>query len=117
MENKLLNLTLPFVIEEIENILETYPKSLHQETFSANNLRQELVAYVLSRVPNKYIVVDKTENLEQTKLSIAYSSQRLLDIEYYIHLGIRDIFGIFSSNNMDIQPNNNQNFRNSRKVS
>lgn len=104
MKNKLINLTLSIVIDEIENILETYPKSPYQEAFSATGLRQGLVAYVLNHVPNRYIIVDKIEDFEKIKLSIPYSTQRLLDIENYIHLGIRDIWGIFNPTNRDIQP-------------
>ena len=33
MGNQRINLTLPIVIDEIENILATYPKSPYQEAF------------------------------------------------------------------------------------
>lgn len=107
MEKKLLNLTLPVVIEEIEAILETYPKYPYQQAFSLTELRQDLIAYVLSRVPNKYTVVEGTETLEKSILSLPYPSKMLLDIEHYIHLGIRDILHIYNQDNCEMRLKSN----------
>ncbi|MFB2937445.1 hypothetical protein ACE1B6_19530 [Aerosakkonemataceae cyanobacterium BLCC-F154] len=101
MEKQLFNLTLPIVIEEIENILATYPISPYQKLFSVNGLRQDLVAYVLSRVPNKYAVLEATETFPHQSLFPPYSSKQLLYIEHYIHLGIRELFNLYSKNNVD----------------
>ncbi len=94
MGKQLVNRTLPVVIEEIENILEAYPEYPYQQAFSQPTLRQNLIAYVLSRVPNQYIVVEEIQfSLKQIVLP-HYSSKRLLDIEYWIHLGIRDVLQV-----------------------
>lgn len=99
MDKQLFNLTLPVVIEEIEYILGTYPKYPYQQAFSASGLRQDLVAYVLSRVPNIYTVVEETQPSSKPIVSPHYSSKRLLDIEHWIHLGIRDILHIHNRTN------------------
>lgn len=53
----IINITLPVIIEKIKNILEIYPEYPYQQTFSSSGLRQDLIAYVLSRVSNTYTVL------------------------------------------------------------
>lgn len=102
MNKQLINRTLPVVIEEIENILATYPSHPYQQVFSATGLRHNLIAYVLSRVPNTYSVVEETQPSSMQIVSPRYSSKRLLDIEYWIHQGIRDILHVYNRNNCSI---------------
>lgn len=99
MNKQLINLTLPVVIEEIEHILATYPTYPYQQAFSVAGLRQDLVAYVLSRVPNQYAVVEETQYSSTPALLPRYSTQRLLDIEHWIHLGIRDVLHVYNRSN------------------
>ncbi len=54
MSYGLVNLTLPAVLQEIEYVLEEYPEHPYQTAFSLPELRQKLVAHVLSNVPNRY---------------------------------------------------------------
>lgn len=58
MSHKIVNLTLPLVLREIENILEGYPEYPYQVAFSVEEFRQKLIAHVLSNVPNRYVVID-----------------------------------------------------------
>ncbi|AFZ18846.1 hypothetical protein [Allocoleopsis franciscana] len=99
MSKQLVNLTLPVVTEEIENILETYPAHPYQQVFSAAGLRQDLIAYVLSRVPNTYTVIEETQSSLNPTLLPHYSSERLLNIEHWIHLGIRDVLHVYNRSN------------------
>lgn len=62
MAEKIVNLTIPIVIEEIEIVLDESTNQLHRQLFSIPDLHQELVAYVLSRVRNRYGVVDRTND-------------------------------------------------------
>jgi hypothetical protein len=99
MSKQLINLTLSIVTEEIEHILETYPKYPYQQAFSASELRQDLIVYVLSRVPNQYAVVEENQfSLSPTLLS-RHSSERLLNIEHWIHRGIRDVLHVHNKSN------------------
>ncbi|MBW4639606.1 MAG: hypothetical protein KME05_15515 [Gloeocapsa sp. UFS-A4-WI-NPMV-4B04] len=47
MPHELINLTLPVVVAQIENILEDYPESPYQLAFSLPELRHKLIAHVL----------------------------------------------------------------------
>lgn len=99
MSKQLLNLTLAVVIEEMEHILETYPKYPYQQAFSASELRQDLIAYVLNRVPNQYAVVEENQFSSSPTLLPRHSSERLLNIEHWIHLGIRDVLHVYNRSN------------------
>ncbi len=90
MQKNLVNITLVVVTEEVEIILESYPKYPYQEAFSPSGLRQDLIAYVLSRVPNKYTAIDSESMLSQ-RVHFSCSSEQLLEIEDLIHTGIRDV--------------------------
>lgn len=91
MNMKIVNLTLAVVIEEIENILETYPKYPCHQAFSPSNLRQELINYVLNRISTIYTVIEEVqEPLILTALIGCFSEQRR-HIESLIHQGIGDI--------------------------
>ena len=91
MQKSLVNITLAVVIEEVEIILESYPKYPYQEAFSPSGLRQDLIAYVLSRVPNKYTAIDSSEYISAQAVHFRCSSEQLLEIEDLIHTGIRDV--------------------------
>ncbi|HEY9665180.1 MAG TPA: hypothetical protein V6C91_00155 [Coleofasciculaceae cyanobacterium] len=93
MTKKLINVTLSLVTSEIETILTHYPK-YHQEAFANSDLRLSLIAYVLSRIPNTYTVLEENQISSTDSMLTYYSSQRILDIERFIHLGILDILHI-----------------------
>jgi hypothetical protein len=98
MQKNLVNVTLAAVTEEIEIILESYPKYPYQEAFSPSGLRQNLIAYVLSRVPNKYIAID-SESVSCETVQFRCSSEQLVHIENLIHTGICDV--LHSHENID----------------
>jgi hypothetical protein len=62
MSKTLINLTTPLVISEIEQVLITYPHHPYQQAFANPDLRQELIAYVLTRVQNIYTVCEDSNN-------------------------------------------------------
>lgn len=91
MQKTLVNITLAVVTEEVEIIFESYPKYPYQQAFSPSGLRQDLIAYVLSRVPNKYMAIDSGESVWNQTAQVRCSSEQLLHIENLIHTGIRDL--------------------------
>jgi hypothetical protein len=99
MGKELFNITLIVVNDEIENILSRYPTYPYQQAFSAAGLHQELLAYVLNRVPNKYAIIEQKQLLPKQTLFPPYSTKELLDIEHYIHLGICDLLHVYSRTN------------------
>lgn len=56
MPHELINLTLPLVVQEIEDVLDEYPEYPYQAAFSIYEFRQKLIAHILSQVPNRYAV-------------------------------------------------------------
>lgn len=88
MSHKIVNLTLPVVLREVENFLEEYPKYSYKVAFSVEEFKQKLVAYVLSNVPNRYTVIDDSqEPIKDVKFVYSPFTERLY-IENLIHGGI-----------------------------
>lgn len=88
MSYELINLTLPVVIAEIDTILEDYPESPYQIAFSLPEMRQRLVAYVLTHIPNRYTVRGEELRLKESKFLRPSPMQERLQMENLIHGGI-----------------------------
>ncbi len=91
MSYPLINLTLPVVIEEIENVLEEYPVHPYQVAFSIHELRQKLIAHILSHIPNRYAVEGTHESYRNSKVHYSPPLQEQLHIEMVIHGSILHI--------------------------
>ena len=91
MTKLIVNLTLPIVKEEIECLLETYPAPSYWQTFENPDLCQELIAYVLSRVPNFYTVVETEEQAQLKPTRLSHSLEQRMKIETLIHQGVQQI--------------------------
>lgn len=89
MTKRIINLTLSAVVEEIEDVLETYPYHPYRQFFSIPDLRQELIAYVLSRVSNRYVAVDEEQQASFKSLHLL--TEETLCIKILIHKGIEKI--------------------------
>ena len=87
MSYELINLTLPLVITEIENVLEDYPQSPYQVAFSLPEMRQRLLAHVLTYTPNRYVVQGEKLTLKSPKVCQP-SIQERVQMETLIHGGI-----------------------------
>ena len=89
MAQKIINLTLPVVIQEIEDIFDGCFYHPYQQAFAIPELRQKLIAYVLSRVRNRYAFIEE----EQATISNNICSQeQRLHIEAVIQSGIHQVF-------------------------
>ncbi|MBD2495725.1 hypothetical protein [Nostoc sp. FACHB-280] len=94
MTKTLLNLTIRLVLQELETILETYPHHPYQEAFANPDMRQNLIAYILSRIPNQYITVDEVEKPKfLCSESLCRSLESTLHIESIIRQGVEKILG------------------------
>ncbi len=91
MSKTIVNLTLPTVVAIIEDILETYPHHPYQQAFSIPEVRQELVAHVLSRISNSYTVIEEEQQSHLSIDSLPCSLESRLCIEATIHEGIEKI--------------------------
>ncbi|WP_265275324.1 hypothetical protein [Nostoc sp. KVJ3] len=93
---QVVNLTQKSVVEEIESVLDAYPYHPYQKAFAIPDLRQELIAFVLTRIPSFYSAISdghiSLEDVEQG--SLAYyklprkSLEQQLHLQNLIHQGI-----------------------------
>ncbi|MCW5319431.1 hypothetical protein GTQ43_39495 [Nostoc sp. KVJ3] len=91
MSHTLINLTLPIVIQEIENVLNEYPEHPYQLAFSIHELRQKLIAHILSHVPNRYVVEGVQELSSIPKSGYSLPVQEQIQIETVVHGSILHI--------------------------
>jgi hypothetical protein len=91
MGYKIANLTLPLVMEEVEEVLQDYPRYPYQVAFSIHKLRQLLIADVLSQIPNQYTVIEDTEELSIQPEISPVPLQKRLHREMIIRQSILDI--------------------------
>ena len=88
MFKTVVNLTQQAASAEIENVLETYPFHPYQKAFAIPDLRQELIAYVLSNTPCVYSAVDDAQkNKHNYKVPHNYLEQQV-NLQNVIHQGI-----------------------------
>ena len=87
----LINLTLPTVIQEIEDVLEEYPENPYHLAFAIHELRQKLIAYVLSHVPNRYAVEGVEEPTNHLNIRHVSHLAERLKMEMIVRAGILNI--------------------------
>ena len=85
--NTLINQTQSIIEREISEVLETYPNHPYQQIFAHPDRRQELLAYVLNRVPSLYTSVDITS----PEFMLASPTAILVNVETTIHRGISQL--------------------------
>ena len=89
MSYELINLTLPVVVAKIEDVLEDYPEHPYRIAFSLPELRQRLLAHVLTRTPNYYAVPgEELTTLKGPKSLYPALTQEQVRMENLIHGGI-----------------------------
>lgn len=91
MSPELINSTLPVVITEIENALEDYPEYPYQIAFALPELRQRLLAHVLTHTPNHYTVAGEKLTPKAPKFAYPSSMQERVRRENLIHGSILHI--------------------------
>lgn len=88
MSYTILNLALPVVNNKIDQLLLDYPVYPYQRAFAAPELRQKLVAYVLSRLPACYITLEASQVCSLESPLKCYSQEQLQHIEGLVEQGI-----------------------------
>ncbi|HEY9893206.1 MAG TPA: hypothetical protein V6D37_15645 [Candidatus Sericytochromatia bacterium] len=91
MPHKIINLTLPVVLQEIEYVLEEYPEYPYQVAFSVEEFRQKLIAHVLSNIPNRFTVIDDSQEPPKDNKLLHRSIAERLRLENLIRGGILHI--------------------------
>ncbi|AFY88969.1 MULTISPECIES: hypothetical protein [Chroococcidiopsis] len=88
MSKTLVNLTHQALIAEVEAVLDNYPYYPHCQAFANPDLRQELIAYVLSRIPCAFSAVDDRDLTFLTYRLPGDRAEYRIQIENLIHQGI-----------------------------
>lgn len=83
-----VNLTQQSVVGEIESVLDTYPSDPYQQAFAIPDLRQELIAFVLNRIPSfEGVMSDGQIPLAEAEQgSLAYYKLPRKPLEQQLHL-------------------------------
>ncbi|KGF72465.1 hypothetical protein DO97_08880 [Neosynechococcus sphagnicola sy1] len=94
MSKTITNLTLPVVTEVVETVLELYPDHPYQQAFASPDLRDKLIAHILSRIPNQYTAIDNDDDdsMPSQLSSSTYGSELKLQIESIVYDGIQHVF-------------------------
>lgn len=91
MSTVIVNLTEQAVLQDIEQLLATYPDHPHQQAFAHPDLRQKLLAWVLSRVQNVFVVAESTDEIAIHPDHAPYCNDVRSCQEYVIRQGIQEI--------------------------
>lgn len=91
MPQTIVNLTLPIVVEKIDEILDAYPFYPHQQAFATPDLRQKLTAYVMSRMPVVYVTMDDTRACFLESPAGCYSYDQQEQVNRLIRQGIETL--------------------------
>lgn len=82
----------PYLVDrEIKNILHKCHSILYQKAFSLPDLYQELMIYVLNRVPVIYTVVEENQKLSINSKNLYLSIEEKARTETIIYQGIHDL--------------------------
>ena len=100
MSKVLTNLTLPSVVQVIEEVLEIYPDHPYQQVFAIPEMRQKLTAFVLTRIHNIYAAIDEPTEQHSYADSVPIPNEERLHIESIVHQGIHTVL---SENPMKMQ--------------
>lgn len=88
MSKMLMNLTMPIILEEIENVLESEPCYL-QYQIAVPDLRQKLLSYTLNHVRKRYRSIDQSEQTVTILRSNPSSLEEHLQVEAVVRQGIQ----------------------------
>lgn len=84
MPLSLINLTLPAIFKEIEDVLAEYPEYPYQVAFSLPRWRQELITRILTQTSCRYILVESSEDISINPYHLYLPLERRLHLEEMI---------------------------------
>ena len=91
MTKVVINLTAPIVKEEIDCLLGAGSDPAYRGALENPDSRRELIAYVLSRAPNFYTVIDAKEPVKLNPPHLYCSLEQRLKIGVLIRQSIQQI--------------------------
>ncbi|CAA9559806.1 hypothetical protein AVDCRST_MAG81-552 [uncultured Synechococcales cyanobacterium] len=91
MKETVTNLATPIVKQEVATVLETYPDHPYQKAFANPELRQCLIAYVLSEVDCKFAASQDGEQPQVSYEMLFPSQEHQTHLKNAIHQGIEQL--------------------------
>ncbi len=91
MKETVANLAIPVVEQEVAKVLETYPDHPHQKAFANPELRQQLIAYVLTQIDCKFTAAPAGQPPQATYEALFPSTEEQSHLENSIHQGIEHL--------------------------
>lgn len=91
MADQTINLTMLWIADEIAQVLDNEQEYFEYGAFLNSGLYKELMIYVLSRVPNVYVVIEDSQKISEQCNHRYCSGERKLHIETVIRQGIFEI--------------------------
>jgi len=88
MKETVTNLATPVVKQEVAKVLETYPDHPHQKAFANPELRQQLIAYVLTQIDCKFTVAQTGQQPQVNYETLFPSTEEQSHLENSIRQGI-----------------------------
>ncbi|MEQ9670369.1 hypothetical protein [Coleofasciculus sp. G2-EDA-02] len=89
MSEKIINLTCLLIIEEVKDILTTYPATPYQAAFEQPSLRNQLINQVLSQIPEQsYTILNESEELPKNSRRFYSCIEDRMMVEELIHQNI-----------------------------
>lgn len=88
MKETVANLATPVVKQEVAKVLETYPDHPHQKAFANPELRQQLIAHVLTEINCKFTAAPAGQPPQANYETLFPSREEQLHLEQSIHQGI-----------------------------
>ncbi|MEQ9623650.1 hypothetical protein [Coleofasciculus chthonoplastes] len=86
MSEKIVNLTCMLVIQEVKDILATYPETPYQEAFTQAELFNQLINQVLIQIPDQsYTILYESEKLPKNLRRFYSSLEERMMVEQLIH--------------------------------
>lgn len=83
-----INLTLLKVNGELDSILATYPAQIHKRISTDPDFRNKLLNYVLQKIPNHSIEIDRETLSAISSQALYCSTLEQLEIEELIQQGV-----------------------------
>ncbi|MDV2994602.1 MAG: hypothetical protein N4J56_004256 [Chroococcidiopsis sp. SAG 2025] len=88
MSKQLIYLTLPAIAEVIEYVLVTDPYHFYQNFFFIPELQQKLIADIIRKIRDRYIVLIDDTQLSFNGSTTSLSSQQWLDMKEIVQQSI-----------------------------
>ncbi len=97
MSQRILNLTLPVVSAKVDQVLKEDAVQHNPDCLAISNLREQLMTYVVRRLPAVYVTLDSEEISaldNPTHATSYYPEQQLAEIEQLIQQGLLALMAV-----------------------